>query len=211
MPKILQNGIYALAVCSILVIVCYFFFDKPVAIWISQKQLPNYVFLDWFGKIPEFFYGLPFFIYIIFVIFFAYRKQNHLLNVLLVMANSIVITAFFKTLLKIAFGRYWPLTWRNNNLSLIKDNVYGFHFLHGGLANSAFPSGHTAIIVAAMTVLWMLYPRWCWLYGLLILLTITGLIGMNYHFVGDVVAGGFLGALVGYYVVTISGLKANSN
>jgi hypothetical protein len=35
---------------------------------------------------------------------------------------------------------------------------------------------------------------------------VVGLIGMNYHFVGDVVAGGFAGAIVGVYVAHGFGL-----
>jgi membrane-associated phospholipid phosphatase len=207
MPKILQNGIYALVICTILATFCFFFIDKPVAIWVYQHQLSRYVFLKWFTHIPEFFYALSFFVYIVFIILFACQKQNHFSRVLLAMANSIVIASLFKTLLKVVFGRYWPLTWKYHNLSLIKDNVYGFHFFHGSTLNDAFPSGHTTVIVAAMTIFWIAYPRWRWLYASLVLLTITGMVGMNYHFVADIVAGGILGALVAYYVMIVSNLR----
>jgi membrane-associated phospholipid phosphatase len=208
MPRILKNGIFALALCSVLVVLCFFFIDKPVAFWVYQHQLSQYRFLKWFTHIPEFFYSLTLFVYLFFIVQFAYHKRNYFSEVMLAMANSIVIATLFKTILKVIFGRYWPLTWKYNNLSLIKNNAYGFNFFKGfTTANNAFPSGHTAVIVAAISVLWIAYPRWRWLYSLLVFITVIGMLGMNYHFVGDVIGGAFLGALVGYYVVIVSNLK----
>ncbi len=65
----------------------------------------------------------------------------------------------------------------------------------------------TTIITDAMSVLWFAYPRFRWLYILAVLLVATGLIATDYHFVSDVIAGGFLGTLTGYYTVKISKLN----
>ncbi|QLH41766.1 MAG: phosphatase PAP2 family protein [Coxiellaceae bacterium] len=94
-----------------------------------------------------------------------------------------------------------------NNQSLIQNHVYGFRFFHGTTPYSAFPSGHTAVIVAAMTVLWMTYPRARLLYLIMAMLVIFGLIGMNYHFVSDVIGGAFIGVMTGYYTVKLSNLN----
>jgi membrane-associated phospholipid phosphatase len=60
-----------------------------------------------------------------------------------------------------------------------------------------------------MTVLWLTYPKFRWLYGTLVALVVIGLIGLDYHFVSDVIAGACLGGLTGYYVVKISNLNRN--
>jgi hypothetical protein len=49
-------------------------------------------------------------------------------------------------------------------------------------------------------VVWVAYPRWRWACAIAAAAVSIGLIGMNYHFVGDVIAGGFVGALIGVYI-----------
>ena len=58
---------------------------------------------------------------------------------------------------------------------------------------SAFPSGHTTGICTVMTVLWLCYPRYRALYALAIAAVAVGLVGADYHFLSDVIAGGFVG------------------
>ena len=110
------------------------------------------------------------------------------------------------------FGRTWPETWTRDNPSLIHDNAYGFNFFqtpHYGWYES-FPSGHTAAICAAAGVLWICYPRWRVAYGLVVALVAIGLIGSNFHFLGDIIAGGFLGASVAIVAVRLAGLEPRS-
>ena len=157
--------------------------------------------------------GLIVLIYLYYVAKFSYHKVNYFDRTILAMANSIVIVSFFKTGLKFVFGRYWPKTWVNNNISLISNHAYGFHFFHSGKAYQSFPSGHAAVVTAAMLTIWFAYPRLRWLCVSIIALVVIGLIGLDYHFISDVIAGGFLGAIVAYYVTKISQIepKTRSN
>jgi membrane-associated phospholipid phosphatase len=116
---------------------------------------------------------------------------------------SLIVTETIKNGLKFAFGRLWPDTWVANNPSFIHDGAYGFNFFHGGPGYAAFPSGHTAVTCAVISVLWMLYPRWRPLYGATVLAVAVGLIGANYHFISDVIAGGFVGTSIGWMTVAI--------
>jgi len=102
-----------------------------------------------------------------------------------------------KEILKFAFGRTWPETWTNNNPSWIKDGVFGFFPFHGGTGWSSFPSGHTTTISAAMIVLAIAWPRLGLLWALPVLLVAIGLIGADFHFLGDIVAGAYMGAACG--------------
>jgi membrane-associated phospholipid phosphatase len=112
-------------------------------------------------------------------------------------ALSVVIAITFKDELKDAFGRTWPESWLGTNPSLIRDGVYGFAPFHGGEGWASFPSGHTAAIGAVAGVLWWRAPELRWLWALLVALTGIGLVGGNFHFLGDVIAGGYLGFACG--------------
>ncbi len=110
---------------------------------------------------------------------------------------AILIAIALKEQLKFLFGRTWPETWTNNNPSYIKDGVYGFFPLKGlgaGRAYHSFPSGHmTAISVAAASIA-LNWPKWRWVAAVPVGLVAIGMIGANYHWVSDLVAGTFLGA-----------------
>jgi membrane-associated phospholipid phosphatase len=112
-------------------------------------------------------------------------------------AVSVVIASTFKDQLKDVFGRTWPMSWLHTNPSLIRNGVYGFSPYHGGEGWASFPSGHTAAIGAVAGVLWWRAPQLRWLWALLVALTGIGLVGGDFHFLGDVIAGGFLGFACG--------------
>jgi membrane-associated phospholipid phosphatase len=123
---------------------------------------------------------------------------------------SIMVTAAFLGSLKGVFGRYWPDTWIDNNPSLIRDGAYGFHPFHAGSAYDSFPSGHTGRTLAVTSVFWIAYPRWRWASALVSASVAVGLVGMNYHFVGDTIGGGFLGSILGAYTSHLSGISAGT-
>lgn len=203
----IKNGILAIIIGAILVFLAYQYVDKPVAIWMYQNHIAQYVVLKWFAYLPEFLLLAAMLIYIIFVIRFSYGLTKYFDHAMLMTANSVVIASFIKDLLKAIFGRYWPETWICKNLSLIQNNAYGFNFFHGGFANKSFPSGHITVTVAAMMSLWLLYPKFRRLYGILVILVMVGMVGMDYHFVGDVIGGALVGGLTAYYVVKIGCMK----
>ena len=88
--------------------------------------------------------------------------------------------------LKWLFGRPWPGSW-------LKYGLYGFHPLTDSPLYGGFPSGHTAYISAPLGVLWVLRPRWRPLCAAVILAAMAGLVGADYHFLSDVLAGLLIG------------------
>lgn len=194
-----QSGV-VLLVCALLVNVCYFYVDRPVAFFVHDQDFRRFEILRQFTYIPEIVPAWSPLVLVLLAIHRAWGPWRRCEWVLLAAIVSLMVAEQFRESLKFLFGRYWPETWLSGgNPSLIRDNAYGFHPFHNEAEYGSFPSGHTARSVAAATVFWITYPGWRWLCVLVPATIVIGLIGNNYHFVGDVVAGGFVGGIVGMY------------
>jgi membrane-associated phospholipid phosphatase len=133
-------------------------------------------------------------------IIFGRSLSWHQANIF-VCSLGVVITEETKSILKFIFGRTWPETWVDNNPSFIRDDVYGFHFMHGGIAYQSFPSGHMAAACTVIAVVWIRYPQFRQLCVVAGLLVGMGLVGGNYHFLSDVVVGAFVGLSIGWIAI----------
>jgi membrane-associated phospholipid phosphatase len=104
----------------------------------------------------------------------------------LTMSAATLAATALKDELKWMFGRPWPQYWEQYGL-------YSFHPFANDWLYGSFPSGHTSYIAAPMLVLMALRPRYAALSAGVLLLVMFGLVGAGYHYVGDVVAGFFVG------------------
>jgi membrane-associated phospholipid phosphatase len=180
----------------------YVWLDRPIAVYV-HAEFHGVKALPWLTFIPECLAVIAVAIFIVMGWRVAVgRHLSKVESVFLVCGVSLTVAVAIKDQLKFAFGRTWPETWINNNPSLIRNNVYGFNPFHGGVGYSSFPSGHTTAICAVMSVLWICYPKFRAIYGLLIAAVAIGLIGADYHFLSDVIAGGFLGVSTGWMTVS---------
>jgi membrane-associated phospholipid phosphatase len=181
----------------------YVWLDRPIALFVHDQ----FQHFDLFRKLTY----IPEIITPLVILAFAAvglhalsgRPLPKLQTVVVLAAASLAVAGAVKDQLKFAFGRTWPETWVRNNPSFIRDGVYGFYPFHGGPGFAAFPSGHTAAICAVMSVLWICYPRFRPLYAVAMASVAVGLIGADFHFLGDVIAGGFLGVLIGWLTVVL--------
>jgi membrane-associated phospholipid phosphatase len=184
----------------IAVMVCYYVIDRPVAIWIARHHLRSIKVFEYLSHFPEIFCVAAIVLYFTLLARIIYPgRSTYLDQRFLMFTYAIAITYFLKDFFKFIFGRYWPETWIQNNPSLIGNNVYGFNFFHTGSIYGAFPSGHAAMLAAGISLLWFFYPRLWPVYILFALASVIGIIGMNFHFLSDVIAGGVLGYVVAYY------------
>jgi len=95
------------------------------------------------------------------------------------------------------FGRGWP------DPTLVREHLYGFHFLHGQTHWDSFPSGTSTVSVAMLSVLWILQPRWR-APGLVVTVLLSAVVVVgNFHWLSDVLAGAFLGVTVGWSTVRL--------
>lgn len=118
-------------------------------------------------------------------------------------ACTVIVTRAVKDQLQLAFGRTWPETWVDDNPSFIRDHVFRFDFFRGGEGFSSFPSGTTATITAMFAVLWFWHPRGRIVYATVIGLVVATLITSDFHFVSDIIAGGFIGMSAGWFAIEL--------
>jgi membrane-associated phospholipid phosphatase len=195
-----------LAACSLTiaaVVVSYLWIDQPLAFFTYHDRIFYRFFVD-LTLIPEPLPGLAL------IVFFALglwavaaKPASKLYTVLSTCSVSMIVAEATKSQLKYIFGRTWPETFVNNNPSLISNNAYGFNFFHGGPGYASFPSGHMTTICAVASVLWIYYPKFRALYALVVIVVAIGLIGADYHFLSDIIAGSLLGTITGWFAVAL--------
>lgn len=209
--SLFQKSLISLLPTALLITLCYFWADPAFAFWADHENLRRFPVFDYATHLVD----LVMVWSVLYYFYFSWSFSKSLSSKssvpvadkkrdwpLLSVANSVAISIFIKDALKAPFGRYWPSTWVNNNPSLIHDHAYGFHWFHKGVIYQSFPSGHTTVAVAFMVSLWLTLPdRLCrWLGVFVAVAVVTGLLADNYHFIGDCLAGGWVGALVAIYV-----------
>jgi undecaprenyl-diphosphatase len=93
---------------------------------------------------------------------------------------------------------------------LFDEGLYGFTFFQSGYAFNSFPSGHANTITAVAVALYFIYPRFRHFYALVAVLVIVSRLVLGSHYLGDVVAGAYLGILTTFYLKSIFGRKGIS-
>jgi membrane-associated phospholipid phosphatase len=188
---------------AIAVTVCYLWLDRPLA-HLAHDELQQFQLFEKLTLIPGALTPLAVVAFMVLGLRALTRAPlSRFQTVLMLSGISLAVAVIVKDQLKYAFGRTWPETWIQNNPSFIRDDVFGFFPFHGGPGYASFPSGHTTAICAVITVFWICYPRFRPLYALCVAAVAVGLIGANFHFLGDVIAGGFLGISAGWLGVAL--------
>jgi membrane-associated phospholipid phosphatase len=129
------------------------------------------------------------------------RPMTPLWRTAIAAASATLLATLFASLIKFGFGRLWPETWIHNNPSWINNHAYGFVPFHGGEGYESFPSGHTARTAAPLTVLWHRVPRLRLLWALPTLIIAAALMAADFHFLGDCIAGAYVGVACGAAVL----------
>lgn len=124
------------------------------------------------------------------LLYLAYRKRNVLVAraSLFVFASS-AASGILVNILKVIFGRMRPKLFFN-------DGLYGFDWFQLGHAYNSFPSGHSTTVIGGWLAFALIAPKYRILFlvtGALLALT---RVVVTAHYVGDILAGGFLGATV---------------
>ena len=208
--RALRGWLLALVLCALAVVISYYWLDRPIALFVHSQFPRNIrVLLEPVTYIPN-----PL-IWVATITFLAFgirglagRPLSKVQTAILLCSVSLIVAETIKGELKFVFGRTWPETWRQNNPSFIHDGIYGFNWFHGGDAYQSFPSGHITAICAVASVLWIYYSRLRPIYLMVTLAVLVGLVGNNYHFLSDTIAGTFVGASTGLMVTMLFARRA---
>lgn len=183
------------------IIFSYFFCDRPIAEWVYHHHIAKWTFLKGFSYIATGIKTLAGFILCYCGIKRFWKPWNGYDLLLLRTSLSILIAEGIDEAFKGLFGRFWPTTWVNGNLSLISNGSYGFNFFHLGTSYQSFPSGHMSIVLGGLTMITIKFPKSFLICLALALLQMIGLIGMNYHFLSDTIGGAYIGILTALFMV----------
>jgi membrane-associated phospholipid phosphatase len=189
------------------VVICYFWIDRPVAFFVERHQINHIRIFRWLTDPPPWVQTWSPVVLAMLAIRRAWGPFARWEGVLFVALLSLIVADVFRTSLGDLCGRYWPETWFDHNPSLIGNGTYGFHPLRHGDDVGSFPSGHAARIVGFAWVWWIAVPRSRAAAVIVCTPMLASLVAMNYHFVGDVVAGSVLGGLVAAYAVQLAELR----
>jgi len=96
-----------------------------------------------------------------------------------------------------------PIFGRTGLSTFLRTGEDTFHWFHAGKYFLSFPSTHSAQAAAALAVLWIFWPRWRWAYIAVQLLLAFLLIAGEFHFPGDIIAGIYIGIVVGVATTSV--------
>jgi membrane-associated phospholipid phosphatase len=203
----LRHWLFGLLSCTVLLGGAIEFADRPISSF-SHAHFHRVAYFVWLTYIPEGFAVIAAVALAVFAVALAAGRRPGAVGTVLVRCSvSLVAAEAVKDQLKYAFGRTWPETWTHSNPSFITNGVFGFNPFHGGAGFASFPSGHTTATCAVLSVLWLAWPRFRWLYVLVGLAVVAGLLGADYHWLSDTIGGAYLGVATGV-TATVAGREA---
>jgi membrane-associated phospholipid phosphatase len=206
--RLLSRSAIVLAVGILAVVICYFWIDRPVAFYVHDHQVNKIDAFKWLTYPPPIVQAWSPLVLTLLVIRRAWGPWARWQKALMAACVSLIVADQFRASLGDVCGRYWPETWFDHNPSLIGTGTFGFHPLARGDDVGSFPSGHAARIVGFAGVWWLAMPRGRVLWIFVCLPMLASLVAMNYHFVGDVVAGSVLGGVVAIWATNLAHLQA---
>jgi membrane-associated phospholipid phosphatase len=191
MRAVAKDCLAVLLVGAPLVAVSIAFLDRPLAELAAGQEL-HLRGLSLLTSVPG--AMVPAALAVPFIATFATPRLRapQLWAILTRLAASVIWTAAaIELILKRIFGRLPPPAW-------IQGHAFGFHWFNGNDAQfGSFPSGEAGITMAAISVLWLNYPRMRLLLALAAGVEAFLLVDLQWHYLGDVVGGGLVGTLGG--------------
>jgi membrane-associated phospholipid phosphatase len=173
---------------------CNFYVDACLANFVKQLHLSTTLLAKNSSDIPDILLPLVCVITITSAACYQFRAKKEIFTrttfFFQLLAYAVPISYILKVCLKYIFGRITTRAW------LVHPELYGFNWFHGSAMYEGFPSGHMLVFTTLIAATWRFYPRYRYSCVIFLLLLAVALIITNYHFLGDVVAGLYLGLFV---------------
>lgn len=203
-PMTLPRGLLASVAMLVAIVASVRFVDLPLARALAEAHLAHAWLTGDTVKLPV----LVVLAYVALLVGAAHlvaRRPLPLWAVAGMLAGLALVLslALVEDVLKPIFGRTVPSV-------MLRAGHGGFHWFHSGGALQSFPSGHTDQAAAIVAVLWQFYPRGRWLYVAALAVLALALMLGEWHFLGDILAGGFVGTWAGVLVTQVWALVGNA-
>ncbi len=186
-----------------LVLISVHFIDRQLADMMHAQQL-SHPALKLLSKTPlllEFLAGLTIFACI------SERFRARFQALAIELALTLALAFSIRWAAKQLFGRTWPESWialgDGHNPSWVADRIEAFHPFAQGLAYDSFPSGHALLTFALAFTFWRHTPKLMPLWLACMLAVITGQLSLNYHYLGDLLAGASFGLLASQLALSL--------
>jgi membrane-associated phospholipid phosphatase len=171
-----------------LVILSFFYLDKPIAYYFHSIDLNNnFYILNWLTHIGS--SGLCISVLFLLALFFRYIQHNKAAEQ---RTWFLVLCVFLPTViclvLKIILGRARPEL-------LFSDHLYGFYGFHTQSLFWSLPSGHTTTVTGLIFGLIILFPRYVYVFLLAGIVGVSTRILLTQHFLSDVLTAAYLALL----------------
>lgn len=170
--------------------------DRNLAYWLHVNGFDHFLVLNNFTQNSPQIIGL--FSTVILLAIPIDKSYGRKIILVVVWLILLPVALKLKTELKCIFGRNWPLFWLGGwaaNSSPFKNN-YGINFNWNSSWAGTLPSGHATFISLVSLMMVRLYPRFVSYYVACTCILIICLVCLNYHFLGDCLAGVSLAFLV---------------
>lgn len=188
-----DRWIIATVLVTIAVAASYFLVDRPVARYVNAQGAEAMRFWHTITDIGQAHWFLvP--AAVLFAIFTFVRRRPQAARQCMFMFLAVAISGIVNLLLKVIFARYRP------SQLFEPESRFGFGFFDVGYHVNSFPSGHSCTVGAVAAVLWTIAPRLRALWVLLALVLMASRVLTRSHYVGDIIAGGFVGVAVAIWV-----------
>ncbi len=192
MSLTLKKWFCVFCLTGVLVLVCIEFLDRPLA-YVMHAQIRQTELFEASVRWPEPFIPVAVIILLLAGLYnLSGRSVSYSARTIILCCVSVLWVSGLKTLLKFIFGRSWPET-MHDHASFIRDGLYEFHLFGGGPGFESFPSGHMAVLSAVFILILLRHQRYQTACVAIIAASGAGLVAMNYHYLSDVIAGGFVG------------------
>src|SRR5205085_225548 len=109
--QLLWRSLIALGICAVLVTLCYFFVDRPVAFFVHDQDLPRFTLLKWLTYPPPILQTWAPVALAALAVRRAWGPLRRWEVTLLAASVSLVLADQCRQTLAVPFGRYWPNTW----------------------------------------------------------------------------------------------------
>ena len=187
----------------LLAVLSYAYVDRPAALWFRSFDIELHLAIRSVADIGDSVYWLVPFLagYVVLRLASRHARLREIRDrlkawatVSLFLFTTVAVTGVAAKLLKIAFGRYRP------KYIFDGDGSYGFGWFQLDAGAQSFPSGHAVTIVALMTALYFILPRYLGVFVVVGGIIALARVAEAAHYLSDILVGGYLAILMTAWV-----------